>query len=511
MLELAGIFGDGMVLQRDRECAIWGKEDEAEKVSVFLDGKEYSSPVENGTFLVTLPPHDIATGLTITVSGSREIELRDVCFGDVFYLAGQSNMELPVYRTMDISREEVEASDYPYIRQYRVTPQYSLDEERPAVLPGNPWTAAVPGKIGEMSAAGFYCARRIYEEKKIPIGLVLGAQGGSTIESWMPEKLLSEFGDFSEAVDPFRDGDALVRYLENREREIASWRDELNEPEEIEKKYISGIPGIHEDFIVPGLLLNAKGNGHVGVVWFYKDFELSEEPDEEAFLYLGDLIDADQTYVNGVLVGATGYRYPPRKYPFSGKILRKGMNRITVRLIVENGDGGFVAEHPYYIETGKEKHQLLGKWTVAYGKKAERELPHFLLGQEVPTSLYTASVLPLRNYTFRGLWWYQGESNSDDPDRYDEKFAAMIRNWRALYNQDLPLICVEMPDYQDPLTGEMPVGWESIQAQQRAAAEQIPDCQVVRAKDLGTPLELHPQRKSELGARMADVAKALYF
>ena len=31
----------------------------------------------------------------------------------------------------------------------------------------------------------------------------------------------------------------------------------------------------------------------------------------------------------------------------------------------------------------------------------------------------------------------------------------------------------------------------------------VPDCKVALAKDLGEPYDLHPQRKSELGKRMA--------
>ena len=185
MIELAPIFGNGMILQRERPVSIWGRDDKAGSVSVLLEGETYTAPVTGGQFLITLPAHPAGKDLSLQILGSETIELSDVCFGDVFYLGGQSNMELPVSRTLDVSKEEVDASDYPYIRQYRVTPQYNMAEDEIADLAKNPWTAAVPGRIGEMSATGFYFARRIYDEMQIPIGLVLGAQGGSTIEAWM--------------------------------------------------------------------------------------------------------------------------------------------------------------------------------------------------------------------------------------------------------------------------------------------------------------------------------------
>ncbi|MBP5416794.1 MAG: hypothetical protein J6Y58_04625 [Clostridiales bacterium] len=498
-----------MILQRDCACAVFGKDDQVSEVSLILEGKEYTATVNDGQFLIRLDPHDAATGLSMSIKGSTDIEIRDICFGDVFYLGGQSNMELPVSRTLDVSEEEVKNSNYPYIRQYRVTPQYNMAEDEVAELADNPWVPAVPGKIGELSAAGFYCARRLYDKKKIPIGLVLGAQGGSTIESWMDVSLLSEFGDYESQMKPFMEKNALTNYLKAREDGIASWRQALER--EDEEKYISSIPKEASDFTVPGMLLKREGTDHTGIVWFYKEFELKEEPEEDAFLYLGNLIDADQTFINGKAVGRIEYRYPPRKYPFDGSILRKGMNLISVRLLIETGEGGFVAEHPYYIRSGKEKVELTGTWKMVKGVSSETPVPSFKMGQEVPTSLFKTSVRPLKDFTFSGIWWYQGESNAEEPERYGEKFLAMMNYWRDLYQQKLPVIVVEMCDYMDPITCEETEGWASIQAQQVAAAKEVKDCAVVSAKDLGAPLELHPQRKSELGARMAEVAEKMFY
>ena len=186
MLRLAGIFGDGMVLQRDRICTVFGKDDQASEVVLSFEGKEYRSPVKDGSFLISIEPHAVSTGLTMTVKGSTEIEIRDVC----------------------------------------------MAEDEIAELPRNSWTAAIPGKIGEMSATGFYTAKRIYDEKKIPLGLVLGAQGGSTIESWMPVEILSRFGDFEDQMKPFMGKNALTDYLKKRDAGIASWRDALSEENE---------------------------------------------------------------------------------------------------------------------------------------------------------------------------------------------------------------------------------------------------------------------------------------
>ncbi len=545
MLELAGIFSNGMILQRGKPCRIFGHDDAAKEVTVELLGKTYQAEVENSAFAVEIEAQEVATDITIVIQGSETVELTDVCFGDVFFLTGQSNMELPVSRTLDLSKDEVDASNYPYIRQFRVTPQYRLAEDQTAKILPLKWTRAVPGEIGEMSAAGFYCSKRIYDAEQVPIGLVLGAQGGSTIESWMPRDVLNEFGDFDGKIAPFLPDGAVQAYLQEREEHIAAWRRALESEDDTDlvAHTPEQIPEDAEPYTVPSILYgrttpagadgekpsaqsdgaaadasgaqNAGADGSLrpwrGVVWFYKEFELQNEPDPDAFLYVGNLIDADVTYVNGVQVGRIEYRYPPRKYPFDGSILRKGRNVITVRLLIEGGAGGFVGSHPYYIRSGAEKISLEGPWLRKWGKEAPLPQKSFLMGQTIPTSLYRSTVFPLRQFAFRGIWWYQGESNTDDPAWYNEKFSRMIESWRDLLQQDLPVIAVEMPDYQDPLSGQMPEGWPAVQDFQRQAEVEVPGCAVVYARDLFTPLELHPQRKSELGARMAEKALVLYY
>ncbi|MBQ0011079.1 MAG: hypothetical protein KBT07_00055 [Clostridiales bacterium] len=509
MIRLAGIINSGMVIQRDVAYKIWGYEDMAEYVFVMIEGMSMMGKVENGQFMIEMPPHEAARNVHMSISGSCSIELTDICFGDVFYLSGQSNMELPVYRTMDVSEEEIRASHYPYIRQYRVTPAFELAEDASIDLPEQPWTCADGEELMQFSAAGFYCAKRIYDEKKVPIGLVLGAQGGSTIEAWMPSSLLPENGTNQKTMAPFMKEGELAAYLQKQEQLNAQWRAALESAEDETNR--REIPANAGDFTVPGLLRKQDGNAFTGIVWFYKEVELQQEPSKDAFLYLGNLIDADQTFINGVLVGRTEYRYPPRKYPFDGSILRRGKNLIAVRLLIENGDGGFVGAHPYYLRAGDEQVSIEGDWKIVYGQTPVSPLPVGVRGQVVPTALYKTSVLPLRNYAFRGNWWYQGESNTDEPEGYAEKFQALMSHWRQLYEQTMPLICIEMPDYSDPISGEMPDGWTSIQAQQRQAQQDLPDCVVVSAKDLMTPLELHPQRKSELGQRMAEAALKLYY
>ncbi len=504
---LSGIFSNGMVLQRDAWNTITGFDARAIRVTAEIDGMICSADTADGRFSIRIPPRGAAVDRTVIVTGTDRIVLGDVCFGDVFMLSGQSNMELPMERVADVSQEDIDRADQPLIRQYRLIPQYVFADESEAELQSAPWTRAIPGEIRQMSAAGYFFARRIFEKLNVPIGLILNAQGGSSVEAWMPADVLEQFGDYRTPVEPFlRDG-SLQDFLEARQRRVDAWYAALKTDRSADASRV--IPEDAVSFRVPGIFPSEKEK-YFGSVWFYKEFDLDKEPGDRALLYLGALVDSDTTYINGAYVGDTGYRYPPRKYSFDPAVLRKGRNRIAVRLVIEYGKGGFVPEHPYYIDSGAERVELSGQWLFCPENKADVPGVEGFLAQKLPTGLYRAAILPLRGFSMKGVLWYQGESNTGEPDRYDDKFSAMMSAWREALDAELPIICVELADYVDPING-LEKGWAVIQDLQRAAPAKTSRCAVVSAKDLGAPYELHPQNKRDLGARLAAAGLGLFY
>lgn len=516
--KLAGILGSGMVIQRNKDFHIWGNEDTLNKVSVVFEGNTYETEVCDGKFDAVLPAHKEGVGFTIEVKGSETIVLDDILFGDVFMCAGQSNMELPIYRTMDACGDEIKASNYPMIRQFTLTPNYRLDSSKEAVLFDAKWFKAVPGEINMMSAVGFFCAKNLYNKINVPIGLIANAQGGSNIESWMSAETLAEFGDYSELINKFQEDGSLQKYLAANNQATADWRNTMID-EGFEEK-AKAIPEDAFEVKLPGMFLESEGNGFSGSMWLYKTITLDFEPEKDSFMYLGELMDSDKTFVNGVMIGNTEYCYPPRKYPFDGSILKKGENLIAVRLLVDNKSGGFLLDHPYYLRSGKNSISLEGTWLKVYENEAKSECPKVIMGQTIPTALFTASINPIRKIQFTGALWYQGESNGNDPYNkkvgapegkgYDLMFVRMINLWRKTLNQDLPIVVVEMPDYINPVTGDDD-GWHVIQEMQRNAPNMVEKCACASGRDLGQPYELHPQLKSELGRRLAvEVEKLIY-
>lgn len=500
-----------MVLQRGRSNRLWGTCPQGAQLSAALDGQPCPTACADGRFSVTLPAQEASTGHIIEITcGDESLRLEDVCFGEVFLLSGQSNMQLEVNRVMDVSAAEVLAADYPLVRHFTVEPRYLFGRQAEEIVPA-PWRKGVYPEVMGMSAAGFFFGRRMQEELDVPVGLVLNAMGGSTIEAWMPEELLEQFGDYAAQIKEFYDHDVFTARVSGEEKDNTDWHLALDREDEAASA--SAIPADAEPFTVPSMTFGTVLEGYSGSVWFYREVELESEPEGEGLLYLGDIVDSDRAYINGKLVGETAYRYPPRKYPVPAGLLKKGRNLIACRMVIKDSAGGFVPYHPYYLDTGAQRIELAGQWLMKTETRAAHPAPPVLFPPVLPTGLYNASLYPLRDMQFAGVLWYQGESNVTDPERYNEKFTVMMNSWRELLGQKLPVVCVELCDYIDPLSRdtEVPEDWRNMQRMQLRQPEFTADCAVARAHDLGEGLEIHPQRKQELGERLAQQALKLIY
>ncbi|HIC17494.1 TPA: 9-O-acetylesterase, partial [Candidatus Poribacteria bacterium] len=95
-LQIPHIFGDHMVIQRDKPIRMWGSAEPEATVQVRLaELNGITKADQHGTWLVELEALSAnAEGTTLSVtSNSETIEYQDVIIGDVWILGGQSNME----------------------------------------------------------------------------------------------------------------------------------------------------------------------------------------------------------------------------------------------------------------------------------------------------------------------------------------------------------------------------------------------------------------------------------
>ena len=136
------IFGDNMVLQRDKVNTIWGWSEPGDKVQVEVGGKHASGvAAADRRWEVKIHPPRVGGPYTISIKGHQTVELHNVLVGDVWLCGGQSNMEvsLRVARNAD---EEIKAANFPEIRFYSVAQHACVPPQ--SMLPEGTWKVVSP-------------------------------------------------------------------------------------------------------------------------------------------------------------------------------------------------------------------------------------------------------------------------------------------------------------------------------------------------------------------------------
>ncbi|MFY9494381.1 MAG: sialate O-acetylesterase, partial [Limnochordia bacterium] len=466
-----------------------------------------------GDWKVSLPALPAGGPYRMRISGYEELVVDDVYIGDVWLLGGQSNMELPVGRTLDLFAEEVATAENPLIRQFTVPQVYDFAGPK-SELSGGSWQSVTPQSVLEFSAVGYFFAQELFEEYKVPQGLIQTAVGGSPVEAWLDEETLMGLGNYQAILARVRDENHVKSTMKAEMERMQQWYGELNEKD-------LGLKGWAEPdyddadwetISVPGVWQGTALEGVTGSVWLRKEFDVPTGfLQDDMLLRLGAIIDADETYLNGVLVGKTEYKYPPRRYELPAGVLREGRNTLAVRVIVNRAGGGFVTGKEYSITAGEAKLYLDGEWKYRVGA-VQSNLPHATFFQWSPTGLYNGMVAPLRNLAVKGVLWYQGESNVGRARQYPSQFEAMVQLWRKQFEQpDLPFFYVQLPNFAAELWEfSQEYSWSIFREVQKESL-QIPNTGMAVTIDVGEGNDLHPQDKKTVGQRLALLAKRQVF
>lgn len=505
---LSPVISDGMVLQRDSMVKIWGKGTVSKELKLTFLDKEYKTLVrEDGSWDVDLNnlkpggPHDM-----VIYHDGEEKHIRDILVGDVWVLAGQSNMQIPISRTLDLFEEEVKGADNNKIRHFTVPMIYDFHGPVDELSDGN-WVSVTPESIYDFSAIGYFFSKKIYDKYQVPIGLLWTAIGGTPAEAWISEGSLTRFDRFNEILSMCKD-DSYVQDTINNENEYNdNWYHELYEADEglrDEPWYGNGFnDNDWRDIQLPTSFRGTELEPIRGSVWFRKDIIIPKHlAGKEGKLVLGTVVDADDTYINGVQIGNTGYLYPPRRYKIPIGLLREGKNSITVRTIMTQNIGGFVKDMPYFIKIEEEQIPISGPWKYKIGAITRSQAPTTFF-QYKPTGVYNGMIYPLRNYSIKGVLWYQGESNTGSPFDYKDLFETVISDWRKLWNRD------ELPFYYVQLANHCPwklepevSGWAHVREAQRQIMK-LPNTGMAVIIDVGMYNDLHPWDKKSVAERLA--------
>lgn len=123
----------------------------------------------------------------------------------------------------------------------------------------------------------------------------------------------------------------------------------------------------------------------------------------------------------------------------------------------------------------------------------------------VASMLYNGMISPIKNYKFKGVIWYQGESNRNNPTQYESLFQTFVNDWRAQLNdKDLPFYYVQIAPYC--YDNKDAVGTALLRQAQYNCEDKISNVGMVITMDIGNETCIHPEKKMEVGNRLAYMA-----
>ena len=505
-IKLPYLFSSHAVLQRNAPLKIWGWASPGESVTVTFRNQTKSATADAaGKWTTQLAPEGEGGPYTLTVSnGKQTIKLDDLMVGEVWVCSGQSNMEW-ILADAQNGKEEIAAADYPGIRQFVVSKKVAYSPQ--AMTDSAAWQVCSPSTASRFSAVAYFFARKLYNELKVPIGLINSSWGGTNAEAWASADAMGLSPDFAKAItDAPKSAEDYALIVRKRNSELLQkFGGAL--PQEKESVWMDAA---YNDAAWPTLDVTKYWEeqglqSFDGSVWYRTVVSLTpQQAAAKATLRLGPIDDNDQTFVNGKQIGATAQYNADRAYSIPAGLLHAGANVILVKAIDDQGNGGFYGNAPRSLNfDGATALTLPSKWKARIGNSAaSKPGPN-----ELPASLYNGMINPLINYAIRGALWYQGEANVDRAKQYETLFPLLITDWRKKWNQgNFPFYFVQLSSY-DP--AHKPQGSQSPWAELRDAQRKtlsLPATGMAVTTDIGARDDIHPRNKQDVGLRLALIA-----
>lgn len=502
---LPKIFADNMVLQRNSTIPVWGWAKANEKVVVIFNKQTKATKADkSGKWIIRLDAENAGGPFELTIKGENIIQIKNVLVGEVWICSGQSNMEWTVGQSLN-AKYEIATSNNPFIRHIKVSRDMNslpIDDFKEGE-----WKVCDSSTVADFSAIGYFFGKKIYDELKVPIGLINASWGGTNIETWISREAFENSEEFKEMIAgmPKVSLDSLS-YLSvyiSQKRIEAIQKTKLKNISCNLFKDLTFDDSEWPELNQPELWEQQKLGELDGVVWLRKAVVLTaDDLNKSATLELSKIDDEDITYVNGVKIGSTNIWDAERKYIIPSGVLKEGKNIIAIR-VVDTGGGGGIYGNPANLKMTIDNNTipLNGIW------KFQVESIQVNVGVNgFPSLAYNAMINPLIPFAFRGVLWYQGESNAERAFQYRKAFPLLINSWRQKWNiGDFPFYFVQLATFNTSGNSNEGCSWAELREAQTLTLE-LPNTGMCVTTDIGNPTDIHPTNKQEVGKRLSAMA-----
>ena len=542
-MRFAQIISNGAVFQRNMPIPVWGWCSPCAKVKVDFAGREFATASNRlGYFELRLPPMAEGGPYQLTaqdcISGET-CAVEDILVGEVWLASGQSNMRFTLQgeKATQLPQYLEEGGIDDGIRMICIKhPVIGAPEDD---IEGQ-WFRSSVETAADFSAVGAWFALRLRRELGIPIGIINSSYGGTAVHSWLSREATMRLDCARDTVSvadrllyqrvkweilpddlsTFNGGTPPVDYSKYAKKDLGN------------TGFAAGYASVDFDdskwevMRVPGSWKKQNIGGN-GAVWLRCSIGIPMALEgQDLELHLGGIDKHDTTYFNGVQIGATGkdleeqHWNKPRCYRIPATLVKGGRAIIAIRAFSYLFDGALLGKpRDYWIgRKGDSKGISLPEYWVAqmeYEFPPPQEMRDVGIPLDIkntvpervhnPHFLFDGMLRPIVPYAIRGAIWYQGESDAYEAQYsdYEEKFAAMIDDWRYVWGQgNFPFYMVQIANYD----ANNETGWLTVQDAQRRVAAKVKNTGIIPSTDIGEDDDIHPQDKRSFGLRLAALA-----
>ncbi len=521
-MKLNSLFSDHAVLQRGISVPVWGSTLPDLSIRAKIAGSSTRTTASNtGLFTLRFPPLPVGGPYTLEITSDDKNEsarVEDVMVGEVWVCSGQSNMEF----ALASGQPDPAPCDCDGIRMITVSRVAPMG--RQADFEGE-WRTGTLENAQSFSAVGYFFAKRLHTELKVPVGMIHSSWGGTRVEAWISRESLLKSPITAQMVNEYEANLARDDYWADSDEAPKFPADPGNAGE--------GKGWAKPDFTdsswgkinLPASFGECQSPRTNGSFWFRKTVKIPAAwVGKDLTVRVGSADKHDVTYFNGTKIGATGkgneeqYWSIVRQYKVPASANTSEKVTVAIRVWSFAFDGGLRGpEQEMRIELADspgEKVKIAGEWLC----KIEHDIgltppppamPYLPGNQNSPYTLYDGMINPLLPYGIQGAIWYQGESNASVAKDYFEAHCNMITDWRHAWGQgDFPFICVQLANYTPAREYDSASNWAHLREGQLRTTRECPNTGMASAIDIGDAVDIHPKNKRDVGLRLAQWALA---